>query len=104
MSIALEAAMMGVPTVTLLGEGIQSRGVGRINKVLGFEELLNAENGEEYINKAVNLANNKEKLIELNKTLREKVENSSIIKGAGEFTKDLEDSFRKIWLEFTNNP
>ncbi len=104
MSIALESSMMGVPSITLLGDGIQSRGVGRLNKVLGLEELLNADNGEEYINKAVNLANDKEKLKELKKSLREKIENSEIIKGAEEFTKDLEDNFRKIWLDFTNSP
>ena len=103
MSIALEAAMMGVPSVTLLGEGLQSRGVGRLNKILELDDLI-AENGEEYIINAINLANNKDKLKELRYTLREKIENSDIINGAEEFTKNLEDNFRKIWLDFTNSP
>ena len=36
---------MGVPTVTLYGEGIQSRGAARMNNVLNLSEF-NSENGK----------------------------------------------------------
>lgn len=103
MSIAMEAAMMGVPTITLPGEGMQSRGAGRINNVIGLTEL-NAENGEDYIDKAIALANDKEKLKLLRTKLREKLENSNIMKGTQTFTKELENNFKKVWMDFTNNP
>ena len=48
MSIAIETALMGVPTVTLIGDGMQSRGAGRINHIIGLDEL-NAACGDEYI-------------------------------------------------------
>lgn len=103
MSITIETALMGVPTVTLVGEGMQSRGAGRINNVIGLDEL-NAYNGEEYVNIAVKLANDKEKLEKLRKTLRDKVNNSDIKQNAKDFTRDLEDKFKKIWNDFINSP
>lgn len=103
MSIAIETALMGVPTITLVGEGIQSRGAGRINNILGFDDF-NATLGEEYIENAIKLAANKELLENLRKSLREKVNSSPLKIGAEEFTKDLEDKFKKVWADFINNP
>ncbi len=103
MSITIETALMGVPTVTLVGEGMQSRGAGRINNVIGLNEL-NADSGEEYVNIAVDLANDKAKLENLRKTLRDKVNNSDLRLSGAEFTRDLEDKFRKVWADFTNSP
>lgn len=103
MSIAIETALMGVPTISLVGEGIQSRGAGRINNVLGFDEF-NSFVGEEYINKAIKLANDKELLSDLRKSLRDKVNNSPLKIKAEDFTKDLEDKFRKAWIDFINSP
>ena len=103
MSIAIEAASMGVPTITLVGEGMQSRGAGRINMLLGQEEF-NANSGEEYINAALKLANDKEKLQMLRQTLRTKINNSDIRVNEKEFTKDLESKFKKIWKDFIESP
>lgn len=99
MSIAIETALMGVPTITLVGEGIQSRGAGRINKVLGFDEF-NANNGEEYVGKAIALGQQKEKLEYLRKNYREFVKKSSLYTSADVFAKDLEDKFQKAWADF----
>lgn len=103
MSIAIETALMGVPTISLVGDGMQSRGAGRINHVIGLDEF-NASYGDEYVEKAVNLANNKERLIELRKTLRDKVNSSDLRCNAAEFTKDLEEKYKKVWLDFINSP
>ena len=103
MSIAIETASMGVPTITLVGEGMQSRGAGRINSLLGFDEF-NATSGEEYIYAALKLGADKEKLSTLRTTLRTKINNSDIRVNAKEFTQDLELKYKKAWQEFIKNP
>ena len=103
MSITIETALMGVPTITLVGEGMQSRGAGRINHAIGLDEL-NAFCGDEYVEKAAELANNTAKLEELRTTLRDRVNNSALRCSAAEFTKDIEDKFRKVWADYINSP
>lgn len=103
MSIAIETGLMGVPTVSLLGEGLQSRGAGRINHVINMDEL-NASFGDDYIEKAVNLAKDKNKLEELRMSLREKIQNSDLCKKSLEFTQDLEEKYRKAWNDFISSP
>ncbi len=104
MSIAIETASMGVPTVTLVGEGMQSRGAGRINHIIGLEELLNASCGDEYVQKALDLASNKEKLKELRNTLREKIDNSSLKQNPANFTRNLEENYKHAWHNFIKSP
>ena len=103
MSITIETALMGVPTITLVGEGMQSRGAGRINHIIGLDEF-NASYGDEYIEKAVNLANDKSKLEKLRNELREKINASDLRQSAVEFTRDLENKYRKVWTDFINSP
>lgn len=103
MSIAIETASMGVPTITLVGEGMQSRGASRINALIGLEEF-NANSGEEYISATLKLAENKEKISQLRQTLRTKINNSDIKISAKEFTQDLEAKYKKAWEFFTKNP
>ena len=94
---------MGVPTVTLIGDGMQSRGAGRINHIIGLDEL-NAACGDEYIKIAVDLSSNKEKLDDLKNTLRNKINNSELRQNAKDFTMDLENKYKKVWEEFINSP
>lgn len=103
MSITIETAYMGVPTVSLVGEGMQSRGAGRINNILGLNEL-NAYNGEDYIEIAVSLANNKEKIEELKNTLREKVNHSDLKQNTKDFVEDIEEKYKTAWNNFINSP
>ncbi|MCD7780822.1 MAG: hypothetical protein LUH05_09155, partial [Candidatus Gastranaerophilales bacterium] len=103
MSIAIETALMGVPTVTLSGEGMQSRGAGRINHIIGLEDL-NANCGDDYVQIAVNLAADKQRLESLRNTLREKINKSDIKQSAVEFTRDLEDKYKKAFNDFVNSP
>ena len=102
MSIALECALMGVPTITLVGEGMQSKGAGRINEVIG-NGYLNANCGQEYVDIAVQLANDKEKLNYLRSNLRQKVQESPIMTEYAIFTRDLENKLREVWKVFTNS-
>ena len=103
MTICAEAAMMGVPTITLTGEGMQTKGAGRINEEIGMSEL-NAQTGDEYINKAVELGNNPQKITELRQTLRKLAEKNLMQKNAVEFTRNLEEKYKQIWSEFINSP
>jgi predicted O-linked N-acetylglucosamine transferase (SPINDLY family) len=103
MSIAIETALMGVPTVSLLGEGMHSRGAGRINHILGLDDL-NTACGDEYIKKAVELASDLNRLEELRNTLREKVYNSELKQNPADFTKNLEEKYKLAWANFINSP
>ena len=103
MTICAEAALMGVPTITLTGEGMQTKGAGRINEEIGMSEL-NAKTGDEYINKAVELGNNAKKIAELRQTLRKLIEKNILQKDAVRFTRNLEDKYKQIWNEFINSP
>ena len=103
MSIAIETALMGVPTVTLVGEGMQSRGAGRINSIIGLDNL-NTNSGEEYIAAALKLSANKEKLKVLRVTLRDKVNNSELRVQPQDCAIDLENKLKKVWQEFINSP
>ena len=50
------------------------------------------------------MALNKQKLEDLRKTLREKVENSELRQSAADFTRDVEEKYKKVWNDFINNP
>ncbi len=102
MSITIETALSGIPTITLTGEGMQSRGAGKINNISGNSDL-NAVSGEEYIEIAINLANNKERLIEIRKNLREILKNSSLMNNHKSFTENLECKFQKVWETFVHS-
>ncbi len=102
MSICIENELMGVPVVTLIGEGMQSRGAASVNRAVGLDEL-NADCGQDYIEIASNLANNRKKLKYLRKNLRNMVLSSRICSGAAAFTKCLEETYYKIWDDYINS-
>ena len=102
MSIGIENELMGVPVITLTGEGLQSKGAAAVNSAAGLEEF-NADCGEDYIKNAVNLANDREKLKELRHTLRDKILNSRICTQAEAFTRNLEEKYFEVWDKFINS-
>lgn len=103
MSIAIETALMGVPTITLSGEGMQSRGASRINELIGNSDL-NASCGEEYIDFASKLAKNTKRLQRMRRNLRKKVLESSLCNNPEKFTRDLEEKYKQVWDIFVNTP
>ncbi len=103
MSIAIENALMGVPTVTLQGDGMQSRGAAHINTLIDLSSL-NAKSGDEYVDIALRLADDKNKLSTLRKSLRGRVLESSLCAGHADFVRDLESKYKQVWEEFTNSP
>ncbi len=64
-------------------------------KAIGLEKLI-ASTFEDYINKAVELAEDYEQRIELHTSLRERMANSPLCDGR-DLTQALEDAYRKMW-------
>jgi len=90
-----EAMWMGVPVIALAGESHASRvGVSLLSNV-GLSELI-AESTEDYIKKAVTLADNLDKLQDLRANLRPLMARSPLMDATG-FTRSLEAAYRKMW-------
>jgi predicted O-linked N-acetylglucosamine transferase (SPINDLY family) len=71
---------MGVPVVNLIGKTIAGRaGVGILSTV-GLQEFAASE-AEQFVEIAVSLARDRGRLMELRKTLRERVESSPLMDG-----------------------
>ena len=92
----MNAITMGVPVISKHGDTVVGGGTASILKTLGLEEFI-AHTDEEYVDLAVNLANNPSKLQEFRKTLRDKSYQSSL--NVDTFTKDLEKAFEFIWQD-----
>lgn len=89
------ALWMGVPVVTLSGTNYVSKMSESILNAIGLPEFI-TKTKEEYINKAVSLAENIEKLQEIRLNLRNKFENSNL-SGVKKFTGELEELYKKAW-------
>jgi predicted O-linked N-acetylglucosamine transferase (SPINDLY family) len=64
----------------------------------GLPELV-ASNLEEYIEKAVNLANNVDRIKEYKASLRNDLMKSPVMNHV-QFANDLETEFRKMWVKY----
>ena len=95
-----EALWMGVPVITLIGESHVSRVSYSVLSQLGLSELA-GENKEEYINKAVELALNPERLNEVHTKLRNRFLNSTLTDGK-RFTELLETKLQTIWQQYSH--
>ena len=65
---SFEAIWMGVPVLTMAGYNFNSRCGESINKNLGMKQLI-AKDEDDYVQKAINLSEDKEKYIELRKSI-----------------------------------
>ncbi|HMD53422.1 MAG TPA: hypothetical protein VKJ65_02595, partial [Phycisphaerae bacterium] len=89
---------MGVPLVSLAGKTAVSRAGKSILSNVGLPELI-AKTPEEYIQIAVKLAGDLPRLAELRKTLRQRMENSSLM-DAKSFARDIESAYRDMWQKW----
>lgn len=93
-----EALYMGVPVITLAGKVHVSRvGVSLLSNV-GLSEFI-ANNSEEYIDQAIKLANNSQKLSQLRNNLRPRMHNSPLMNGK-QVTKDIESAYQDMWQKW----
>lgn len=92
-----DALWMGVPVVTVIGRTPVGRGGASILANIGVAELI-AKTPEQYVQIAVELANDLPRLTELRKILRTKMQ-SSPLKDASRFARTIEAAFRQMWKE-----
>ena len=90
-----EALWMGVPVIVLAGETHASRvGVSLLTNA-GLPELI-AESAEEYVEKAVRLAGDLNRLKELRSNLRSIMSQSPLMDAKG-LTRSMEEAYRQMW-------
>jgi predicted O-linked N-acetylglucosamine transferase (SPINDLY family) len=90
-----EALFMGVPVISLAGRVHVSRVGATLLEQAGFSELV-ANTDSEYINKAVELALDLDRLAQIRASLREAILQSPLMDTGG-FTRTLESAYRKMW-------
>jgi FkbM family methyltransferase len=96
-----EALWMGVPVVTMAGNTHASRVGASILGQLGLNAWI-ISSIDDYVNISAALANDIENLKYMRKTLREKLQNSSLMDEKG-FILKLESAYRHMWLNWCAN-
>ena len=93
---SLDALWMGVPVITLAGKDAVGRaGVSQLTN-LGLPEFI-AESEESYVAKAVQLAGRLDRLGELRRTLRPRMEASPVDGSRPDLREDIEDAYQTMW-------
>jgi predicted O-linked N-acetylglucosamine transferase (SPINDLY family) len=97
-----DALRMGRPIITLVGERHVSRVSYSLLKHVGLEDLA-AFSEDEYVEKAVTLAGDHERLSKINAELPRQVENSPLTNQPA-FRENFEKLIRDVWIDhcFTN--
>ncbi len=96
-----EALYMGVPVVSLRGDRHGTRFGYSILKNVGIEELA-AKTPQEYFERAIALANDRDLLDVLHKNLRQMMKNSPLMDSRG-YVRDIEEKYFKIFQAEKNN-
>ena len=91
---ASDAVRMGLPIITIAGEGFASRVAASILNCVGMKELITS-NKKDYQELGIELATNPKKLIELKDQLKDSVSKSTLF-GSIKFTKDLENLYLQL--------
>ena len=92
---SFEAIWMGVPVITMKGYNFNSRCGESINKNLNMEYLI-AENEMDYVAKAKELSENKEKLLDIRKKIFDQAVSSPLF-DTKSFSNDFFKSLEKIY-------
>lgn len=90
-----QALWMGVPVIALAGENFCGRMGTSIMHHLGMQEWV-AENREGYIETAVRMVSDREKLLKTKSQLRDRMKASPLCDVEG-FAEELDGIFRQIW-------
>ncbi len=98
MTTTCEGLYMGIPVVTLVGSKFRERVGYSILKNIGLEELA-AFSEEEYVQKAVGLAQNTDVLEALHKNLRSIMQKSNLMDFHG-YVKNMESLYERIWKDY----
>lgn len=99
LTITIEQAYMGLPTLTLPRETISSKGTARVNLALGLNEFI-ANDEEDFAIKAANIANNIQRLRYYRANLRKTLKESYLYKDFRPYVEHIEQAYRRAWIEF----
>ena len=95
----LDALLMGVPVVTLLGQRVPGRVSASLLTTIGLADLV-ARTPDEYVAIATRLATDLERLARERHTLRDRLMTSPLA-DAGRYTRAVEDVYRELWRRWT---
>jgi protein O-GlcNAc transferase len=98
MTTTCDALWMGVPTITLAGNTHVSRTGVSLLSAVGLPELI-ARSPDEYVDIAVRLESDLNRLALLRSGLRDRVTQSSLFDGAG-LARAVEAAFREMWRKW----
>lgn len=99
-----EALWMGCPIITKLGERHSSRVTASLIDRIGLTDVLVGEDNDGFVQKAAALAADKEKIIELRATIRDKFMSSKATDAVGH-TREVEEVYRQWWQKWSaDNP
>jgi predicted O-linked N-acetylglucosamine transferase (SPINDLY family)/predicted TPR repeat methyltransferase len=93
-----ETLWMGSPVVTLAGDRHSGRVGVSILKAVGLEELI-ADDDDDYVRKAVELASDRQRLGEYRKTMRDRLCASSLLDGK-DLARSMESTYRIMWVDW----
>jgi predicted O-linked N-acetylglucosamine transferase (SPINDLY family) len=98
-----DSLWMGVPVVTLAGRTAVGRAGVSVLTTAGLPDLV-ARSEDEYIAIAAKLAGDRQRLAELRRTLRERLEKSPLT-DKKRFARNVEEAYRRMWRQWTEeNP
>jgi predicted O-linked N-acetylglucosamine transferase (SPINDLY family) len=95
---SLDAMWMGVPVVTLVGKTVVGRAGLCQAMNLGLPELV-ATNADQYVERAIDIVRDRERLSVLRATLRGRMEKSPLM-DAPRFARHLEAAYRDVWQRY----
>lgn len=99
---SLDALWMGVPVPSRAGETACSRAGLSLSMNLGLPEFV-AFDDEAYVDIVTRLASDVPRLSELRASLRSRLESTPMF-NAPQFTRHLEDAYRKMWRTWCETP
>lgn len=92
---SMDAAWMGVPTLTLAGATVAGRAGISLAMNLGLPQLI-TRSPDQFVNRAVELASDLARLSELRRGLRARLKGSPVM-DAPAFARDIEAAYRSMW-------
>lgn len=98
---SLDSLWMGVPVITLTGQSAVSRAGWSQLSNLGLTDLA-AKTPDEFVQIAVDLANDLPRLESLRSSLRNRLERSPLMDGP-RFARDVEAAYRRMWQTYCEN-
>jgi predicted O-linked N-acetylglucosamine transferase (SPINDLY family) len=98
----MQALWMGVPVISIKGDNFCGRMGASMMHFLGLDDWI-AESEEQYIEIVKEKVRQRDQLLTLKSTLRQRMLESPLCDTRG-FTTELEQVFKKIWRQYCNKP